>query len=69
MAPARKQSRHSNGTVIALVKGQGQRESLDRAVEELGLAEERPFHRALDDAYYTGRVMGAMDFYSMVEYV
>jgi len=55
--------------IYALVKGQGQRESLDRAVEELGLAEERPFHRALDDAYYTGRVMGAMDFYSMVEYV
>jgi len=55
--------------IYALVKGQGQRESLDRAVEELGLAEERPFHRALDDAYYTGRVMGAMDFYSMVGYV
>ncbi|MCI9582877.1 DNA polymerase III [Clostridiaceae bacterium] len=55
--------------IYALVKGQGQRESLDRAVEELGLAKERPFHRALDDAYYTGRVMGAMDFYSMVEYV
>ncbi len=55
--------------IYALVKGQGQRESLDRAVEKLGLAEERPFHRALDDAYYTGRVMGAMDFYSMVEYV
>lgn len=55
--------------IYALVKGEGQRESLDRAVEELGLAKERPFHRALDDAYYTGRVMGAMDFYSMVEYV
>lgn len=36
--------------------------SLDTAVESLGLLEERPFHRALDDAYYTGRVMAYMDF-------
>ena len=38
-------------------------------VEELHLTEDRPFHRALDDAYYTGRVMSEMDFYSMMEYV
>lgn len=36
--------------------------SLDKAVEELKLQEERPFHRALDDAYYTGRVMQSLDF-------
>lgn len=35
--------------------------SLDRAVEELELLDDRTFHRALDDAYYTGRVLQAMD--------
>ncbi len=43
--------------------------SLDRAVEELGLEEERPFHRALDDAYYTGRVMQALDFGTLKDYL
>ncbi|MCD8223651.1 MAG: exonuclease domain-containing protein [Clostridiales bacterium] len=38
----------------------GAKPSLDGAVEELGLLEERPFHRALDDAYYTGRVLARM---------
>ena len=56
--------------LYALQRGDGKsKPSLDKAVEELEIMEERPFHRALDDAYYTGRVMGAMDFYSMVEYV
>lgn len=34
--------------------------SLDQAVEALEIAvdEDRPFHHALDDAYYTGEVMG-----------
>lgn len=36
---------------------EGVKPSLDAAVEELGLLEERPFHRALDDAYYTGKVL------------
>ena len=31
--------------------------SLDAAAEELGIKEARPFHRALDDAYYTARVL------------
>ncbi len=35
----------------------GIKPSLDVAVEELKLMEERPFHRALDDAYYTGRIL------------
>ena len=43
--------------------------SLDRAVEEMGLEEERPFHRALDDAYYTGRVMQALDFGTLYPYL
>ena len=36
--------------------------SLDNAVEQLELLEERAFHRALDDAYYTGKIMTALDF-------
>lgn len=55
--------------IYGLIRGDKRKDSLDTVVEELGLKEERPFHRALDDAYYTGKVMGAMDFYSMVEYV
>lgn len=35
----------------------GEKPSLDAAVMELGLLEDRPFHRALDDAWYTGRVL------------
>ena len=31
--------------------------SLDHAVEQLDLDQERPFHRALDDAVYTGRTL------------
>ena len=55
--------------IYALIHGTKQKESLDTVVEELHLTEDRPFHRALDDAYYTGRVMSEMDFYSMMEYV
>lgn len=55
--------------IYALIKEDKRKESLDTVVEELGLIEARPFHRALDDAYYTGRIMSEMDFYSMVEYV
>ncbi|MDO5765909.1 MAG: 3'-5' exonuclease [Elusimicrobiales bacterium] len=38
----------------------GAKPSLDAAVEELNLLEDRPFHRALDDAYYTGKVLAHM---------
>lgn len=49
--------------LYSLLYGDGkQKQSLDITVEELGIKEERPFHRALDDAHYTGRVMAAMDF-------
>lgn len=43
--------------------------SLDHAVEELGILEERPFHRALDDAYYTGKVMQNLEFSKWKPYV
>ncbi|MDO5348697.1 MAG: exonuclease domain-containing protein [Lachnospiraceae bacterium] len=38
--------------------------SLDQAVEimEVPIDEEKPFHHALDDAYYTGQIMSRMDF-------
>ena len=39
---------------------EGARLSLDGVVGELGLLEERPFHRALTDAYYTGRILEKM---------
>lgn len=54
--------------IYGLIRGDGRRESLDTAVEELKIEQGRPFHRALDDAWYTGLVMGKMDFYSMMEY-
>ena len=53
--------------IYGLIRGDKQKDSLDTVVEELGIAEDRPFHRALDDAYYTGRIMAEMDFYSMVD--
>lgn len=46
----------------ALVKGDAKdKVSLDRAVEELSIPQDRPFHRAPDDAYYTGKVLQKMD--------
>ena len=35
----------------------GDKPSLDAAVADLELYEDRPFHRALDDAWYTGKVL------------
>lgn len=35
----------------------GDKPSLDAAVDDLELLEDRSFHRALDDAWYTGRVL------------
>lgn len=44
--------------------------SLDQAVEAMNICidEEMPFHHALDDAFYTGQVMGRMDFGRVKEY-
>ena len=43
--------------------------SLDEAVESFALDVDAPFHRALGDAEYTGRVLQAMDFDSVKDYV
>lgn len=45
------------------------RHSLDLAVEALGIDEDRPFHRALEDAYYTGKVLKALDFNQIKEFI
>ena len=42
---------------------------LDKAVEEMSLKEDRGFHHALDDAYYTSKIMQTMDFQRIREYV
>lgn len=56
--------------LYALQLGEGREKlSLDRVVEELGLKEERPFHRALDDAYYTAKVMQSLDFGTFQDYL
>lgn len=46
--------------LYGLFVAEGARMSLDGAVEQQGLLEKRPFHRALDDAYYTGRVLACL---------
>ena len=43
--------------------------ALEDAVDELGIEKDFPFHRALDDAYYTAQVMRHMDFRAVKEYV
>ena len=43
--------------------------SLDMAVQIQGMEEERPFHRALDDAYYTGRILSVLDMETFGTYV
>lgn len=47
--------------LYALFFRDGEKPSLDTAVQELCIKEERPFHRAADDAWYTGKVMAHMD--------
>lgn len=44
--------------------GGDEKVSLDQAVEEMGIPvdEEKPFHHALDDAFYTGQIMAKMGF-------
>lgn len=43
--------------------------SLDLAVQLQGIGEQRPFHRALDDAYYTGRILSLLDMETYGVYV
>lgn len=42
---------------------------LDKACEELQIVPDRPFHRALDDAYYTGRILESIDFDTVKDYL
>ncbi|MBQ9388430.1 MAG: exonuclease domain-containing protein [Lachnospiraceae bacterium] len=42
--------------------------ALEQAVDEIGIPKDIPFHRALDDAYYTAQVMHAMDYEAVKEY-
>lgn len=45
--------------------------SLDQAVEQLQIPvdEEKPFHHAQDDAYYTGQIMERMEFEPVKEFL
>lgn len=45
---------------LAMEKGK-ERLSLDHAVKELGIRQDRPFHQALEDACYTGKVLQKLD--------
>lgn len=42
---------------------------LEKAVRALAVREKRPYHRALDDALYTGEVMQAMQFDAVREFL
>lgn len=55
--------------LYGLLYEEGRKLSLDAAVSGLGLPEERPFHRALDDAYYTGLVLEQLDKKKIKPYV
>ncbi len=55
--------------LYALAEPDMGRVSLDTVVEHLNIREECPFHRALDDAYYTGKVLqtiAAMDSWDRI---
>lgn len=45
------------------------RESLDHAVEFFCLRSDAPFHRALEDADYTGKILARLDFERIADYV
>ena len=55
--------------LYCLLYGDGKtKPSLDVAVEQLDLREDMPFHQALADAHYTGRIMAHMDFNAVRKY-
>lgn len=47
--------------LYALFCRNGEKPALDTAVQELGIHEERPFHRAADDAWYTAKILSQID--------
>ena len=56
--------------LYAMLRKEGkERISLDAAVHELGIREDRPFHQAFDDACYTAEVMKAMDWQNVAPYL
>lgn len=54
--------------LYALFCNAGVKPSLDAAVSEMALLEDRGFHRALDDAYYTAKILAEMAQEEMWEY-
>jgi inhibitor of KinA sporulation pathway (predicted exonuclease) len=56
--------------LYALSKGEGKdRRSLEYAVDALHLEKDIPFHRALDDAYYTAKIMKALSPKQLFDHV
>lgn len=56
--------------LYSLQYGDGKnRISLDQAIQERGVTEERPLHRALNDAFYTGQILGKLDLKKFGVYV
>ena len=56
--------------LYSLQYGDGKtRLSLDMAVKQQGMEEEGPFHRALEDACYTGRILSVLDMERLEIYV
>lgn len=44
------------------------RKALDTVIDIMNINEKRPFHRALDDAYYTSQIMRNMEFNRVQQY-
>lgn len=56
--------------IYCLQYGDGRNKvSLDQAVQLQDMEQERPFHRALDDAFYTGRILSVLDMAAYGMYV
>lgn len=55
--------------LFGLLDEENRRLSLDAAVAELSLPQDRPFHRALDDAYYTAFIMKRLDRSKIEPYI
>lgn len=42
---------------------------LDKAVDELNINQDRPFHNALNDSYYTALIFSKLDFNALKDYI
>lgn len=55
--------------LYSLLYGDGKsRLALEDAVDALGIEKPIPFHRAIDDTYYTAEIMRRMDLSTVIEY-